>query len=79
MRDKKKLQEKHGIKIGQICTIWKSTEEKKIGRKSWRSRRVRILDVYQHFALTETPAGVRECFLWQELKTKMEGPNDRRK
>lgn len=75
MGRKEELQQKHGIKIGEVYTIWESSEDKKTRKRTWTSRRIRIVDVYEHFALTESPTGVRECIQWWELKLKMEGPN----
>ena len=79
MRNKERLQKKHGVKIGQVYTIWTATEQKETKKRIWKTRRIRILDVYENFVLTETPAGVWECIQWWELKKMMEGPDDRRK
>lgn len=78
MRNRKRLQKEHGVKIGEIYTVWKASERED-RRRIWVKKRIRILDVYENFALTENPAGVRECIQWWELKKMMEGPDDSRK
>lgn len=75
MGRKERLQQKHRVKIGDTYTIWESSEEKKTRKRIWRSRRIRIVDVYEHFALAENPHGIRECIQWWELKLMMGGPN----
>ena len=60
----RRLEEKHGVKVGETIYITETTMEGERGRKTVRKIKVKVAGLYEHHIRLLFPGGYYECYTW---------------
>lgn len=60
----RRLEDQHGVRVGEVIYITETTIEGERGRKTERKRKVKIAGVYEHHIRLLFPEGYCECYTW---------------